>query len=137
MLRCPQPATIARKRKVAINQPPHGKRRSAARGCTCYTIKNLPKTADNSRIIPSSRSSLLFSKLFRHYRRMPWPGTNTTSRTGNGGLDFIISKITPGHNDHYCHFVACNLPQIPNELRSVVLFIVFIISRCWISYALV
>ena len=26
-LRCPQPATIARKRKVAINPPPHGKQR--------------------------------------------------------------------------------------------------------------
>ena len=36
-----------------------------------YTLKNLPKTADNSRIIPSSRSSLLFSKLFQHYRRIP------------------------------------------------------------------
>ena len=31
-LRCPQPVTIARKQKVAINQPPRGKRRSTARG---------------------------------------------------------------------------------------------------------
>ena len=71
MLRCPQPATITRKQKVAINLPPRGKQRSAALSCTCYTIKNLPETADNSWIIPSSRSSLLFSKLFRHYRHMP------------------------------------------------------------------
>ena len=31
-LRCPQPATIARKQKVAINPPPRGKQRSAACG---------------------------------------------------------------------------------------------------------
>ena len=32
-LRCPQPAAIARKRKVAVNPgPPRGKRRSAGRG---------------------------------------------------------------------------------------------------------
>ena len=29
-----------------------------------YRLKNLPNTADNSQIIPSSHSSLLFSKLF-------------------------------------------------------------------------
>ena len=43
MLHCPQPATIKRQRKVAINPPPHGKRRSAARGCyilTCETTLN-------------------------------------------------------------------------------------------------
>ena len=28
------------------------------------------------------------------------------------------SKITPSHNDHYFQFVACNLPQIPNELLA-------------------
>ena len=27
-------------------------------------------------------------------------------------------KITPGHNDQYCQCVACNLPQIPNELLA-------------------
>ena len=39
ILRCPQRATIARKWKVAINPPPHGKWRSAepARGCYIYT----------------------------------------------------------------------------------------------------
>ena len=31
-LRCPQPAAIARKRRVTINPPPHGKRRSEGRG---------------------------------------------------------------------------------------------------------
>ena len=31
-LRCPQPATITRKWKVAINPPPREKRKSAARG---------------------------------------------------------------------------------------------------------
>ncbi len=31
-LRCPQPAAIARKRKVALNPPPRGKHRSAGRG---------------------------------------------------------------------------------------------------------
>ena len=44
LLRCPQPATIARKRKVAFNPPPHGKWRSdqrhtvfAQHGTTQYT----------------------------------------------------------------------------------------------------
>ena len=27
-------------------------------------------------------------------------------------------KITPSHNDQYCQCVACNLPQIPNELLA-------------------
>ncbi len=31
-LRCPQPAAIARKRKVTISPPPRGKRRSGGRG---------------------------------------------------------------------------------------------------------
>ena len=31
-LRCPQPATIARKRRVTINPPPYGRRRSEGRG---------------------------------------------------------------------------------------------------------
>ena len=43
-LHCPQPATIARKRKVAINPPPRGKRRSAARG-----------TFDPKSVTPSQR----------------------------------------------------------------------------------
>ena len=43
-LRCPQPAAIARKRKLAINPPPRGKRRSAVRG-----------TFDPKSVTPSQR----------------------------------------------------------------------------------
>ena len=61
-LRCPQPATIARKRKVAINPPPRGKRRSlAARG----TFDSKSVTLHNaSARVPDEQFTVLAGKLF-------------------------------------------------------------------------
>ena len=57
---CPQAATILRKGKVAINLPPRGKRRSAARGTFS------PKSVTPSRVreFPDEHLTVSASKLF-------------------------------------------------------------------------
>ena len=60
-LRCPQPAAIARKRKVTVNPPPRGKRRSAGRGN--FDPKSVTP-AQRVREFPNEQLSVSAGKLF-------------------------------------------------------------------------
>ena len=60
-LRCPQPAAIAKKRKLTVNPPPRGKRRSAGRGN--FDPKSVTP-AQRVREFPEEQLSVSAGKLF-------------------------------------------------------------------------